>query len=405
MVSKTSTVVLDNGLRVLLEPMPTSQSASMGFFVKTGSRDEAESESGVSHFLEHMMFKGTRKRDSLQLTYDLGNIGAQSNAFTSEEVTVYYGTVVPEYVDDMVEILCDMLRSTIPQSEFDVEKNVILEEIALYQDRPTFCLYEEASEHFFSGQGSGNSVLGTHASISALSRDQMKQYFDRRYLPSNMFFSIAGAFDPDAVLARLQKDTADWVAGETSRTYRKHVPPVIGQTYKRKNLQQGHILLMAPGASSQSEDRIALNVLSGIIGDPSGSRLYWSLIDSGLAESASFDLDERDQTGFFSASASARPDSLDKVGSILRDVISNCRDVTKEEVEKAKAKLKTRLVLNGELPMGRFMALGYEWMYREKLHSLKDLMDKVQSISCDSIVQALDKYPLNNWIEYRMIPE
>ena len=133
---------LENNLTLLGEVNPHAKSVALGFFVKTGARDETADVSGVSHFLEHMMFKGTEKRSALDVTYDLGNLGAQANAFTSEENTVYYASVLPEYFEDTLELLSDMLRPSLSQEEYDVEKKVILEEIALYQDHPMHILFE-----------------------------------------------------------------------------------------------------------------------------------------------------------------------------------------------------------------------------------------------------------------------
>lgn len=159
---------LSNGLTLLGESNPSNVSAAIGFFVKTGARDETPAESGLSHFLEHMMFKGTPTRSALQINLDLGNLGAQANAFTSEENTVYYAAVIPERFAEMQDLLTDMLRPSLDRGEFDMEKKVILEEIALYQDRPHFYLFENAFKDYFGDHPAGNSVLGSHASVLSL---------------------------------------------------------------------------------------------------------------------------------------------------------------------------------------------------------------------------------------------
>src|SRR5258708_1167985 len=152
---------LKNGLTLIGEPNSANKSAAVGFFVRTGARDEVGKEAGISHFLEHMMFKGTEKRSSLDITYQLGNIGAQANAYTSEENTVYYSAIIAEFFSEIVELLCDMLRPALDRDEFNLEKKVILEEIALYQDRPQFYLFENAISTYFNSHTPGNSVLGT----------------------------------------------------------------------------------------------------------------------------------------------------------------------------------------------------------------------------------------------------
>src|SRR6476660_6061055 len=163
---------LDNGLNVIGEVSPSARSVSVGFFVRTGSRDEQPDVSGVSHFLEHMVFKGTPKRSALQVNIDFDRIGADYNAFTSEENTVFYAAVLPEYLPQATDILSDILRPSLRTDDFDMEKKVIIEEIGMYDDKPTWCAYDHAKKQFFAEHPLGNSVLGTVKSITDLTADQ-----------------------------------------------------------------------------------------------------------------------------------------------------------------------------------------------------------------------------------------
>ena len=170
-------LTLDNGLNIVGEHNDGAQSMAAGYFVRTGARDETAGISGCSHFLEHMMFKGSAHRTADDVNREFDEIGAQYNAFTSEENTVYYGSVLPEYQRRVVDLLTDMMRPALRTDDFDVEKNVILEEIALYKDRPQFTVMDDARAAFYAGHPLGNSVLGTTESIQALQRDQMHDYF------------------------------------------------------------------------------------------------------------------------------------------------------------------------------------------------------------------------------------
>jgi predicted Zn-dependent peptidase len=401
---KVHEAVLANGLKVLGEVIPSSQSAAMGFFVRTGSRDESAKESGVSHFLEHMVFKGTKRRSALDITFELGNLGAQANAFTSEEMTVYYAGGIPEMFRPIQELLSDMLRPAIASEDFATEKKVILEEIALYQDRPSFYLYEHALKDFFGTHPVGNSVLGSTESISALERDEMADYFQRRYSPSNIVLSAAGNFSWDQFLSDAEALTNSWSNFPVTRKLPDFSPVEQVKEYRKKDLKQGHVILMSRSCSAQDPMRYPLAVLSTILGDSTGSKLYWELIDTGIAESAGADNDERDGVGAFMASASTEPGRLDEVVSILRRVLSAPLDFTERELEQAKTKLKTKIVLGGELPMGRMMALGQEWSYRGRIHSLHEVMSQIQSVGRKDIEDALRAYPLNKWSEFRLIP-
>src|SRR6266571_2533745 len=173
---------LENGLSVVGESSPSARSTAIGFFVRTGARDESAEVSGVSHFLEHMVFKGTPHRSALDVNMDFDRIGANYNAFTSEENTVFYAAILPEYLPQTVDILADILRPSLRDEDFDMEKNVIIEEIGMYEDQPMWSAYDHAKKLYFANHNLGNSILGTPASIRALARDQMQAYFDKRYV-------------------------------------------------------------------------------------------------------------------------------------------------------------------------------------------------------------------------------
>src|SRR5438876_8148632 len=209
--------VLENGLNMIGETTPSSRSAALGFFVRTGARDETPAVSGVSHFLEHMVFKGTPRRSALDVNRDFDRIGAHYNAFTSEENTVFYAAVLPEYLPQAVDILADILRPSLRPSDFDMEKNVIIEEIGMYEDQPMWSAYDHAKRAYFADHPLGNSILGSPDSIRALTRDQMHQYFERRYVAPNITVVIAGSFDWDRLLALVEERCGAWSTGPVGR--------------------------------------------------------------------------------------------------------------------------------------------------------------------------------------------
>src|SRR5437667_1726056 len=177
---------LENGLHIIGETSPSARSVALGFFVRTGARDETPEVSGVTHFLEHMVFKGTPRRTALEVNSDFDRIGAQYNAFTSEENTVFYAAILPEYLPQAVDILADILRPSLRGEDFDMEKNVIIEEIGMYEDQPMWSAYDRAKRVYFADHPLGNSILGTPESIRALTREQMHAYFQGRYVAPNI---------------------------------------------------------------------------------------------------------------------------------------------------------------------------------------------------------------------------
>ena len=195
---------LANGLAIVGEYNEAAQSVAIGFFTRTGSRDETPEISGVSHFLEHMMFKGSERRSAEQVDREFDEMGARYNAFTSEENTVYYGNVLPQFQERLLDLLSDMMRPALRDEDFDMEKNVILEEIAMYQDRPQFLVADALRETYYRDHPLGFSILGSSESIKNLSREQMQEYFSRRYAANNLTLVLTGNYDWDVAKAQAQ---------------------------------------------------------------------------------------------------------------------------------------------------------------------------------------------------------
>src|SRR6516225_9826660 len=208
---------LANGLQIIGETSPSARSAALGFFVRTGSRDETPEVSGVTHFLEHMVFKGTPRRSALEVNLDFDRIGADYNAFTSEENTVFHACVLPEYLPQAVDLLADILRPSLRGEDFDLVKKVIIEEINMYEDQPMWSAYDHAKRVYFGEHRLGNTILGTPQSIRALHRDQMYAYFERRYVAPNITAVAAGRFDWSQFVAEVERRTAAWTAGPIGR--------------------------------------------------------------------------------------------------------------------------------------------------------------------------------------------
>jgi predicted Zn-dependent peptidase len=402
---KFFTTELENGLTIIGEENPVAQSSALSFFVKTGARDEAKEIWGVSHFLEHMMFKGTSKRSALEVTYDLGAIGAQANAYTSEENTVYYTAILPEYFRQAIEILSDMLRPSLDINEFNTEKKVILEEIALYKDRPTHLLFEASLKEHFKNHPAGNPVLGNKETIAALSRDQMHAYFDTQYCPSNMVLGASGAFSWDLFVELAKGYCGAWKNGKKQREVFPHQPTQTTKVITKENLQRGHACLIAPGPQATDDSRYAAYVLSTILGDASGSRVYWELIDKGLADVASIDVDLMEGTGIVYGYVSSDLSRIDEVIDILRNILETSREFSEEDLERAKTKLATSVVLQGESPMRRLMAIGNDWLYRKQYATLGDECSRIQNVSRNDIYEMLEQYTFSPATIVKLLPQ
>jgi len=278
---------LENGLTLIAEINPGAASMAVGFFVRTGSRDETPEVSGVSHFLEHMTFKGTERRSALDVSREFDEMGAQSNAFTSEENTVYWGAVLPEFQTRLLDLLADMLRPALRQEDFDIEKNVIKEEIALYQDQPTFRVYEKLMGLHFAGHPLGNSILGTEESITAMRLEDMRAYFDRRYSPGNVTVAGTGRIDFEAFVEKIAQACSHWKPFDVHRPTPAPAPPRVRDVLVDKKLTREHIGIMSPAPSRQDPARFTASLLASIVGDATGSRLFYALVDPAVADEAS----------------------------------------------------------------------------------------------------------------------
>jgi predicted Zn-dependent peptidase len=388
---------LDNGLTVVAEINPEAASMAAGFFVRTGSRDETPEIAGTSHFLEHMMFKGTARRTAFDVNREFDEMGASYNAFTSEENTVYYGAVLPQFQERLLDLLGDMLRPALRQEDFDVEKHVILDEIALYQDMPRWRVYEALMTQYFAGHPLGHSILGTNESIQALRREQMLDYFNRRYSPGNITVIGVGNVDFDAFVDKTRRMTSHWTPYDVGRD-----TPRFGGTTSRtvqsdEKVAREHIGFLSPAPSRQDSSRYAADLLAAILGDDTGSRLYYALVDTALADEAGTGLHAMDGTGAFVSFISCDAENASKAVTVFHDEIRKLLDEgpTESEMTAAKNKIASAATLKGEVPMGRLTAVGFDWVYRGLYEPLAEQIETLFAVTRDEVMAVAREYDLS----------
>jgi len=396
---------LDNGLKIIAEPDPAAHTAAIGFFVKTGARDEHPDIMGVSHFLEHMMFKGTSRRSAADVDRDFDDIGANHNAYTSAEQTAFYAHCLPEHLPRAEEILTDILRPALRQDDFNNEKAVILEEIAMYRDQPFWVLYEQAMESYYGHHPLSHRVLGTDRTVTDMTRKQMAAYFNDRYSADNTVVALAGRFDFDELADRLREHCRDW---QTTRTQRRY-PPVHTKTdqvtVESDTVNRHYLLLIGPAPPVKDERRYAAGMLAQILGDVDGSRLYWALIETGLAEEAQAQYDGRDGLGEFLIYSSCSPDNAHKVEAILRREADRLPDsLVQDDLERVRSKVATAATLHGELPAGRMRRLGNLWTYTRQYRSLEQELARINAVTLDELRAVCRQYPLTPRLAARLTP-
>ncbi|MBS0202730.1 MAG: insulinase family protein [Planctomycetes bacterium] len=387
---------LPNGLEVVAELNDAAYSVAFGFYVKAGARDEAVSVSGVSHFLEHMAFKGTERFSAEDVNRIFDEYGADYNAMTGEESTIFYSSVLPEYLPQTFELQSSILYPTLRQDDFDMEKKVILEEIGMYEDQPSSVAYDRAMQLHFSGHELGQSILGSVESVSALTSEQMRQYHAEHYRAGNIVLAVAGNTDWATVLELAHKHCGAWPAGVCPRTVTQSTPAPQSLFVVKDQCQQEQMIQLAAAPDCKDARRFAAELLTVIVGDDSNSRLYWELVDPGLAESAECGYYEYEGSGTFLTFLTGPPEStrenLDRITQIYSDV--NANGVTADELEQAKNKIATRIVLRGERPMGRLSSLGGNWLIRREYRTIEDDLAIIRGVTLEDIRGLLSDFPL-----------
>ena len=389
---------LENGLQILGQRMPDLESVAVCFFVRTGARDEHDPALyGVSHFLEHMVFKGTQRRDTERITLDFNLMGAEFNAFTSVEQTVFYARILNEYLPNALDLLSDMMRPRLDGEDFALERNVILEEIARSEDVPTGQAYRKLMQTFFAGSTLGHDVLGTQESIRDMSVEQMRAYQQRRYSANNMILAIAGNFDPDQLLALAQEKCGAWRAGEEGRDAEPFLPAQSSASVIVKpQLKQQLMLLASPSVSFEDPDLYAAQLAAMALGDGVGSRLFWNIFQKGLAESATASLSPFDHTGMLLTFISTTPDHAPAVLELVKAELQGLQEdgVQEDELRRAKDKLISRTVLDGDSAFSRMQDLAYTWVAEGRVRSIQDEMAQIEAVTLEDIRRVLDRYPV-----------
>jgi len=397
---------LENGLVIIGEINKSAKSTAVGFFVRTGSRDETEQINGVSHFLEHMLFKGTEKLSALQVNEAFDRTGAQFNAFTSEENTVYYAAVLPEYLAEVTGLWAQLMRPALRDEDFDIEKNVIKEEIAMYKDLPSFDAMERCRTLHFDGHPCGNSVLGSEESIDNLTAEQMRDYFAKCYAPNNIVLACAGNFDWDQIRSLAANSCSSWQRQTVERQLSHSDGSGKKERLEKANLAREHICLMSAGVSAQDPRRFAASLLGMIVGDDVGSRFFWELVDKALAEAASMQFGPMDGTGAFCSYIRCGSDNvtkvLDIVGGIFDDLARN--GVTEDELTKAKNKILSALVIKNELPMGRLVDLGFNWTYLRQYETIEDDVNAIKAVTVDDVHSLIEQFRLGDFTQFSLGP-
>jgi len=388
--------VLPGGLRIVTEAVPTVRSVTFGVWVGVGSRDEASSLAGASHYLEHLLFKGTRRRDALDISAAIDAVGGEMNAFTSKEYTCFYARVIDTDLPLAVDVVGDLVTSSVIRaSDVDAERGVILEEIAMHEDDPTDMVHDQFAQVLFRDGPLARPVLGTVSSIESIGRSAINGYYRRRYRPQDMVVAVAGNIDHNTVVRLVKRafgaaGMLDGDAEPTAARGGRALTTASGVRVVRRTTEQANVVLGGPGVARTDERRFALGVLNAALGGGMSSRLFQEVREKrGLAYSVYSYHAQYADTGLFGVYAGCVPRKVDDVLAICREELDKvaAAGITFEELERGKGQLRGSMVLGLEDTGSRMSRIGKaELVYGEQL-SVDEVLARIDEVTLDEVTE------------------
>lgn len=385
---------LPNGVRIITAEMEDRYSASAGIWVKNGSCFEQEHFYGASHYLEHMLFKGTPSRNALQIAEEIEYVGGSINAFTAKENTCFYAKCLGENIDTAINVLTDIYcNSLLDAKEFEKEKGVILEEINMYEDDPEDMAGDRFAQKLWQGHCYGRPVIGTTESVSALQAEELQGFYRQMYRPSETVLSVAGNVKHEQVVELAQKGFEGF-CGKGNQAELCTPQEEYGCTYKYKDTEQMHICMGFPAVKKDDEDYYALNVLNTVLGGGAGSRLFQSAREQrGLTYSVYSYLAAYDMGGYWAAASSTAPNKIKELAAVMLEEIAQLRakGITDAELNKAKQQLKGNLLLSQENTNNIMIKAGASELAYNQIITLEEISAQIAAVEQKDINRVIKR--------------
>lgn len=379
---------LNCGVRIVMEEIPYVKSVSIGIWVKAGSVDETAKNSGISHYIEHMLFKGTETRSAKKIAADVDKIGGQINAFTGKEATCYYLKTLATNVDQAADILVDMfINSKFDEEEMEKERRVICEEIKMIEDSPEDDAHDIISELVFKGNPLSKSIIGTPKSLSGITRKAIKKYIDEEYTRDNIVISISGSFD--------QQHVCDLFESKLQNLNEKKVPKDFDESeyktsykVKIKDIEQSHLCLGLKGLALEDERYYPLMLLNNIMGGSMSSRLFQNIREEkGLAYSVYSMASSFSNTGYFNIYAGVSHDKVKDAIVGIKDELKllKVEGITQDELDTAKEQMKGSYIFSLENVNGRMFSLGKNMLLLNRIYTPEEVLSSIDAVTLEDI--------------------
>lgn len=387
--------LLPNGLKIITESIPYVRSIAMGIWVKTGTKNETKNIAGISHFLEHMMFKGTKNHSAKDLVEIFDSIGGQLNAFTSKEYTCYYAKFLDEHLQLASQTLSDMvLNSVFSSEEIKKEQSVIIEEIKMYEDTPDDLVHDLFVQTVLAPHPLSKPILGTKETVSSFEQQKILEYFKQFYVPTNIIITLAGNLNHQAVLEILAP-----IWGELAGEPKEHnfIAPIINKKTKiiEKDLEQVHLCLGGEGVTYDNEDKFSVYLLNNMFGGSMSSRLFQSIREEqGLAYSVFSYLTTYQVAGLFTIYAGISKENFEQVINLIVQEINkiNKTGITIQELNKAKEQLKGSMLLGMESTGSRMSRLAKSDIYYNRIVPVSEIVKRIEKVTIDDIIEVTQRY-------------
>ncbi len=389
---------LDNGIKLIMNKIDHLNSATLGFIVKSGSFYEDKKNNGISHFIEHMLFKGTKSLTTRQLAEAIDDVGGQINAFTSKEHTCFYTKVITEHLPVAIEILGDMIKnSKFDEGDIEKEKSVIIEEIKMYLDLPDDLVYELLDKMVFGDIPLALPILGSQESVNSLSKEKILDYFYEKYIPDNIILSLNGNFDEIESFELLNKafGSFNMDGDKSNKDYSYKLEMKSDIRLINKDIEQFNLCIAFPGPSEYSKDIFPSMIVNNLLGGTMSSRLFQRIREEeGLSYNIESSISSFLDSGFISIYAGLNSKEVVNVAKLIREEIDRLKKeyISQDELKKAKEQLKGSYILSLESSFNKMYEMGKDVLHNKEIETPESVINKVNEISLNDIIKIIDKY-------------
>ncbi|MDA0683017.1 MAG: pitrilysin family protein [Bacteroidetes bacterium] len=400
---------LPNGVRIVTEHIPSVRSVSVGAWIGVGSRDETPDESGMCHFIEHMVFKGTRKRRMHHIAQRMENVGGYLNAFTSKEFTCYYSRCLDEHLPRALDTVLDLVVNPVfPEKELEREKDVVLEEMKMYEDTPDEYVFDLLDKAIYGKDAMGRPVIGTEESVTGFSRDSLVEFLSSNYTGERVVVAVSGNV-AHARTVRLVQKALEGISTSGRKTDRREAPETsIQNIVETKPMQQAHLILGARGLDVHHSDRVALSVLNTVLGGGMSSRLNQNIREKygycyNIYSFANMHSDSGDFGVYMGTDATKADRSIKLIRRELDKLVQ--KPVSKTELERAKSQAKGAIMLGLENMSSRMMRIGRQELFYGRYFSLDEILDLLDQVTSEDLQRtATQIFAPERFSEIRLIP-